>query len=668
MTKRINDDEDIVSEIGPNVFPDLFKGERFIPCLIEAIKNSRDYGANSIRISSPDLDTFVILDNGKGMGRKNRSSFMSVGMSTQQGSAQFGTGAKKLIFSHALSFSVRTVTQEDPNRVCQFACTVDKLNKMIRNTGRTKPKFLPKNQTNWPHPFNTGTEITFTLREPKRKAILRGQELADELAAFLPMKFRGIITIDGKELPDKRIIGSIFVKTIPHSQLGEVAFEIYRPEEVKKSAGRDRLFLGSGEVGEIPIHDFYLTIGSALSARFPMLFLLKEICGFISVPYLRKHAKEDRKSVNTSVADDPLTVFLVDVFRSLESEVKRTLQIESKKEDDSQGKVVSEITQLLETVYGQNLPSEAQQLSIEDGGTDEDARDDDTERQKRPLYLHVPRHEYGVNELIEVTLGCNQEIAKRYNLDFLEWSATDGIVSKPVKTGRGIELRALKVGHAKILVDLPGTPHSASVNIAVVKRRRLGFSRHRVEVTQGASVLLYLRNADTLKGNEMYLTTTGRNKPVRQDTRCITYKADMVETATVTVTDAQDARNTASCEVTVLPPETKLLVIRGIKFRVKDSPAVKIGRESAVTIVRTDAVHELLLNPENQYVATVRKHGDMQTFFVLAIGLEVARFKLVDIDQNGSEYGSVELHQLINELGLDIMNEILNGKPVASKT
>jgi hypothetical protein len=649
--------------IGDEFFLKIFGENRFVPCIVEIVKNSRDCGAQNVMIACEQKDRIVVIDDGEGMGPENQSAFISVDRSTRRGSAMFGTGAKSFIFSQTKSFVIRTVFAERPREVCIIECTIEELNRILRTAGSLNATYQPKTSKNWPYQANTGTEITFMFNDPKRTAILRGQELAEALSARLPMKFGNILRVDGKVIPEKVVIGDVFHETIEDPNLGEVTFEVYRPES-RKSAD-DALLLGSGELGEVPIVDFKLSIHPLLRDRIPSTYLLRnDVCGFISVPFLRAYAKEDRKSVSARIADEPKVAKLIDLLRRVEPRIKKCLKLESGSNEPNYEGTVQDIACLLRYVYGQTLVEKKSVLP--DQGIVEEADREGTVSSRAPFMLRLTkrRREYAVGETIDVILEVDSKFADNHDLAKLRWSVTDEILTDLKVAGRGAVLRAGKVGSGKIIVDLPDTPHSAMVNVTVVKDRKIRFAKQREVVTQGDVLTLKLRNTDVLKGDRVLLHASGRNPVAQTDALdSVTFRADIVETAIVTAVDSKDARHTASCEIEVLPRTVEVLLIRNNKFLISSLSGISSERQSTVSIIPGDDTHQMYINLSNEHAVTASQKGDLRTFLILAIGHAVAKF-ITTLNFSSRQFSSLGLMEQVEELGLEIATEILTGKPV----
>ncbi|MBI4099356.1 ATP-binding protein, partial [Candidatus Parcubacteria bacterium] len=281
--------------IGPDRFKKEFGGKGFIHCLVELVKNARDWDANSILITTGHdrQRRLQIVDNGRGMDEANRDAFVSVDMTTARGSrqsGQFGTGSKQMLFSHATAVEILTAPADDSGFAYRFNVDVDHYQAVVLAGGDFDIERLER-RTAWSHGFPTGTQLVYTLRDPASRAILRGDELAVELAARLPLLFSEIVRVDGKALPEKKIKGKPFRAVQEHPTLGRVVFELYQPERRRIEEG---LRLTAGEAGEVPIENLFSRLGPELQARFPTIFLHREVCGTISAAYLKEYANDDR--------------------------------------------------------------------------------------------------------------------------------------------------------------------------------------------------------------------------------------------------------------------------------------------------------------------------------------------------------------------------------------
>jgi hypothetical protein len=645
----------IESGIGDDYFTNTYKGKPWIHCLIELIKNSRDSGANNIQLDTSNPLILQIVDNGKGMNKPGKSAFISVARSMKQGSAMFGTGAKMLIFSHSVEFIVRTVTQEDSETVCTFRCTTEKLDELLSTHGKLDEEYEEKTTKNWPYPFPTGTEITFQLREPKRPCITRGDELASELATRLPMKFRHIVRVDGNMLPEKSIVGEIFDLKVNHPQLGNISLEIYRPSDARKET--DKLLFGSGEVGEVPALNLRQSLDATLRSRLPPIYTLNLVCGFVSIPYLRKYANEDRDSIDPNVTSDPMTPFLIDLLRAIEPQVKKCLKLESKGDPGESERALQEIHDLLQQVYGMDIKArEPTTLPLDE---DEQAGP----KPPSPFRLQLSRREFAVGEEINVVLDVDESVRKSYDLTNVTWSPfTDAHFKDIRKTGRGLRLIAAKPGRCTITADLRGSPYDANAHVLIVDRRRIHFAQSHVVVTQGTSVTLMLRNTDTLKG-EVLLNSTGNNtyRLAPEGDRAI-FNAGTPETATMTAMDSKDSSHRTTCEVEVIPPQDKVLIIRGEKFQLTGYSGLCSPETEPAIIERGNEVHSLYINLQNRHAVTASTYGDGRTFTVMAIGYEVARFLMLKECEEEGDCDTETFAKSVNQLALEITAEILQGK------
>ena len=165
---------EIQAGIGPGFLERVFGGKPFLHCLLELLKNSRDWGAARIYVLTTLANHMLrVFDDGDGMDAANRNAFASVNMTTAGGPRQSGifcTGTKWMLFSHATRVEVLTAPKDDPDYVYIFALTTDEYERLAFTQGTMVPKRVKKTNETWPYESRFGTEITYTLgqAEPQR--------------------------------------------------------------------------------------------------------------------------------------------------------------------------------------------------------------------------------------------------------------------------------------------------------------------------------------------------------------------------------------------------------------------------------------------------------------------------------------------------------------------
>ena len=456
----------IQAGIGSGFLRKVFGGKPFIHCVIELVKNCRDWGASIIKITTnAGRHLVTILDNGDGMNRANRNAFLSINMTTASGPRQSGvycTGTKQTLFSHSANVEVRTAPREEPDVVYVFSFTAEEYEQLALSSGTVEPKRLEKDKTSWPHEFPFGTEITYTLVDPESRGIYRGERLAAELTGRLPRKFRDIVQVDGTPIPEKEIVGRPFDVVLQHRQLGEVAFELYRP--VRRGQDEE-LRLAGVEIGEAPISNLNRVLPPDLKTDLPAIFLLKEVCGTITAQFIRDYANEDRFTLDAAIADNPRTRHLLGLLKEVAPEVQRCLQIKVSGMDDEKGNDESEVRELrthLRRLYNQQgePPGTGDTTPPDDGGGTDTAGD--------PAIRLTYHREVGIGETITVTVKLREDVAKNYSLNNVVWYTNRSNGANLQNTTDGITLTANTLGHGVIRADISGTPFTAVAHYEVV--------------------------------------------------------------------------------------------------------------------------------------------------------------------------------------------------------
>ena len=243
----------------------------------------------------------------------------------------------------------------------------------------------------------------------------RGERLAAELTGRLPRKFRDIVQVDGTPIPEKEIVGRPFDVVLQHRQLGEVAFELYRP--VRRGQDEE-LRLAGVEIGEAPISNLNRVLPPDLKTDLPAIFLLKEVCGTITAQFIRDYANEDRFTLDAAIADNPRTRHLLGLLKEVAPEVQRCLQIKVSGMDDEKGNDESEVRELrthLRRLYNQQgePPGTGDTTPPDDGGGTDTAGD--------PAIRLTYHREVGIGETITVTVKLREDVAKNYSLNNVVW-------------------------------------------------------------------------------------------------------------------------------------------------------------------------------------------------------------------------------------------------------
>lgn len=673
MSKKTGDDtRPIRAGIGEGFLQQIFGGKPFIHCAIELVKNCRDWGATLIVVlTNLDRQLLRIVDNGDGMDEANRDAFVSINLSTAKGPRQSGifcTGTKQMLFSHASHVEVRTAPKDDPDHVYRFSFTTDAYEQLALTCGEITPERVRKTVETWPYEHRFGTEITYTLKDPRSRSILRGEALAGELSARLPVKFRDIVRVDEEMLPPKRLAAGTkpFQLVEQHGQLGSVAFELYHPERKRRE---EELRLTAVEVGEAPMANFFRVLPEELRMRFPDVYLLPEVCGTVSAAYLKEYANEDRTTLNPAVADDPRTPHFVRMLQQLAPAVMRDLgiRIRTDTEPDADEADIAEVEALFNRRYNPTGEGPRGPVGTEaEGGEPEESGG---ESREKPAVRLTYRREFEPDETIEIAATLRDDIAASgYRVDDLHWY-TERSRARGVELADGrIRMVASELGHGVVRVELRGTPYSTVAHYEVVAQRLFRLSIPYAEIEIGSDLPVMGVNIDKLRG-EVEWELSGPGQMDVQGGRVV-YHASGEGHAVVTAFDAANPRTRATCDITVVAGKQRLICIRGHFFeRSVYTAEGTVQFAKPVTMVSGGKVHRLVMNRSARGYRAAQSRGSLAQFLAQATALAFPTFARLDLREGGmriEEFDPKDLPQFLQDCaneGYSIFEEILEDAP-----
>lgn len=657
----------IRARIGEGFLQRLFGGKSFLHCVVELVKNCRDWGATLIQITTNEgRHLFRVVDNGEGMNAANRNAFASIHLTTAHGerqAGQFCTGTKQFLFSHASHVAVVTAPEDEPEIVYHFSFTTAEYERLVLAQGEISPEKLTKTQEVWPYDFPFGTVITYTLKDPNSRSIFRGERLAEELAARLPIKLEGVVQVDGSNLPPKVVVGT-FRMSLSHAQLEEVSFEIYRPE---KRHGEEDLRLGSVEVGEAPMANLARALGD-LRDEIPPVFLLPDVCGTITVPFLRQYANEDRFTFAPEITDDPRSRLFVRLLAEVATEVQRLLKIKlsTTVDEGAEEAEVREVVSRLNTIYGKsaNRPQRFAGGEEGDSGTFGGEGGGGGGRAVDPMRLTY-RKEFEPDEPIEIEVVLRRDLKGKISLDDVQWYTDRSRAKEFARTPTGARMTAQDIGHGVIMADIPGTPFAAKAHYEVVPIRIFRITAPFMGVRVSSEVHIMTANHDKVAGQILWkLEGVGELNP--QDRRA-TYRATRAGTAVVTAYDSADAKRQATCDLTVTGEPVNLLCLRGEWFNFQHVTA-EGGEFRRPVIMRAGReVHNLFFCQNAFGFREASRQGMLRLFLLQAIAQEFpafSRFEQGGLDLNTLDPRDVPgVLQEIRTEGFEIFEEMLRGKP-----
>jgi hypothetical protein len=622
----------IQAGIGPGFFNRIFGGLTFLHCLMELIKNTRDWGAGMVWVKTEDRARLVVRDDGSGMNAANRDAFASINLTTagEGQSGTFCTGTKQFLYSMAKMVEVLTAPKDDPDYVYIFSFSTEGYEKLALSRGVLTPKRVKKTAKTWPfdHPF--GTELTYVLSNTRSKRILRGAKLAQELAARLPLKFRNVLYIDGAQLPQKDIIGEVFTYNEVDPQIGDVHMEIYRP---RKRRAEEDLRLTAVEIGEASVGNLFRVLGE-YREQFPQVFLLREVCGTMATSFLGEYAMENRTTIRAEVVDDPRIVVLLDILNRIAPDVQRALQIRMAGQvDNDVEREIASIRDICNSRYSKK-PQHSQ--GDGSGALDDDGEEGGSGGKKPPIQLSC-RREFELGETVEVTARIRKGMGK--DVSDLVWIHAHARCKDHVITDNGLTMVAAQVGVGTVTADLPSTPHSKVKAFQIVSKRVFRLSTPHATVATGGSVTISAVNADKLKGDLRWSLVGVGEIEVDKNGKRVTFTAPRYPcSATLVGYDRSDPNVRATCELTVIG-QMETLCIRDTHFMVTTYDAPGDDARPVVMNMSGDP-HQVVFNTGAPGFKEAIKAGSRRELLLFALAQEYPGFKKFDID--GMDLSSID--------------------------
>lgn len=562
---KMDDIKPIIYEIGHGFMETRYRGATFTQCVVENIKNSRDWQASKILIRTAEPSEYAIIDNGVGMSEINRNAFVSINKTTAKGSKQsgkFDTGAKMMLLAFSSRFQVVTFPKDDaqPGRGYLFGCLKSKYEGKLITGTKEKPEIIYLPSKNWPYPFETGSAITYIFEDQTRKSIHRGRKLARLLAARLPSKFHSIVEVDREPIPEKEIIGDYyrFSLTDNSSSFGHLEMELYRP---KNPTPQDKLWFGSVEIGEVIIDDFVRALNEDLRAYFPTDYLVSGICGTITCDLIKRHTNEDRKTLSDYIEDDATAVRLVQIMREHLEPIKQALQIRSgnRKDHAADEGELELLRQLFNKKFDPNDEGPPQvKLTVKKPAK---TTLPGSEKSSHAITIHGFRgeKEYELGEIVEIYATLRDDLKSEFDENDIVWhTEKSGCGSIRIK-GNSIKMKSSTIGDCELVADLPGTLHNATAHYKIVDRRFFRLSPPFAKINTGESITIHTQNVDKLSADgKISWSLKGPGRFETKDIRTVIYHAEDDEgEATLTAADTQNRDVYASCEIIISYPRPK---------------------------------------------------------------------------------------------------------------
>lgn len=627
--------------INPEVLRNTFKKADFFACFLELLKNSLDAAATTVQITTADKREFRVVDNGKGMDERGRLAYLNAGYSTGDGStsAKFGTGARMLPFSYANRVQITTVSATEPNTVYQCTFTPDELLEYYTNKRDINWVRVKKTRATWPHKHATGVDVTYTLEDPSRRGILRGdvfrRRLADRLS--IVMVESGVILVDGKSLPEKEYAADtrplVFTFENKHApKMGRVMFEFYRPARPRSGD----LTMTARLIGEVSFRKRFVgLLPEELRSQVPELFLQEGVCGLITADYLNHHVSHQRDEYQ-GAEDDAGTHWLLDLLTQVEDQVAEALKINVHHVDENDAAGHKEVVALLTSLndlYGRP------ELTPPPGGEGEGKRGvargggSAGGTSQKMAHLRLNRSEFEIGEKIVATL----EVLDGTPADF-DFLIDEALATPTYGPSKGIlRLEANALGTGKLVARHRRTGATVKATYEVVNMRWFKLQAPPAAVV-GERVRVTAHNIDKVPGGAdgIKWEADGGDISLGSDGRSVVFVAERPGHATVRAYATTDATISDELDISISRSDAKgpqSFCVRGEYFALRFDGTMGQGQFSKpVTIIRNEGyAHRLTFTTDEPGYAKASRDGVLPIYLIPFIAREFAdQFSEVD--------------------------------------
>lgn len=648
--------KEIKSGIGTGYFEQQYGGMKFMPCLIELLKNSLvDWGGSHVYITTSDLNVFTIRDDGVGMNRANQAAFISLNESTaraiRDAAGKFGSGTKGFLYSFSIGCKVITANS---GKVYNFSVLTKEVEKLLLSQGKIKSTEEKQNSSNWVFDSKNGTQITYQLK-PEAK-ILRGKKLGIELAKRLPRQMARKIFIDGQPLPDKPSKVPPFVLSEDDPYLGLVYIELD-----PSSGHSDQLLFSGGIIGEVTMPSFMEALGDK-RILIPELFSLGMVTGTISAGYLKEFANPDRASFHPTLGDDQRTMRLLELLSQQIPAIMQQLGLK-----DPRAKGLGNLNEIIEDIIaraGQQYdPVKAKKTGVEETTSPPPTRVGHGNR--RPIKIELDRNEFEIGETITATVTLSESIKsdREVSEEDVSWDVSGSLSRESRKkfVGETIQLTANKLGCGYVSAALAqGTALETSTSYLVVAQgeRKLRLNPQIVRAEEGKAITIMAVNGDKISGKPKWSIHGGRAEAFFETSELrARFMSNNHGDYEITLRDSADPNNRSVCKIEVFDSKKRLQIrdqlfeIHFFDFGTTEGP-VEIRRQGGNShIMQLNTTHPATLAAESQ--------SSLAQFLRDAIAHEFGRFWVFELSPDDyEELTSQTLARTMQTMAWEISSEL----------
>lgn len=637
QTRKLIESFYVTPQSGEDLLQTIFGSKKFIECIFELLKNANDWFATSIKLFFIKNELHIV-DNGIGLSVENMQSICNVGTSTadpKKGqTGKFGSGQKYMLFSQCTAVTIRFRRKEDLTPcVWELSFTAEEYERKYALKEVLKFDCYELDPETWPHSHSHGCHFIYTLKNPTDRSVKRGSELAKALSQELTHHKASKITVEGKPLPEKEIIGRLFShveqtnnRHYPALSPNPVIFELSRPKRKLQNEG---ITMTSTGYPEVSFAQFLSVLSLEDRDRMPRVY--HDAHGHVETNYFKNYVSDSRDSFSERIADVEETSNLIDLFIDLAPAVAEALCLKypnsSVSENDSL--VLDNIAKRANQAYdpdGLHRDIGTDGTTIAEPPVNGSAKSKGSTSHADPFQI-TSKREYEIGETVEIIVKINNP---SLSLDKLTWITEFSGCINPVVTPKGMTLHASATG--RNFVTVTGAGHVAKAEYVVVLKRMFEIQPTNYELNPGKEIKIIALNTDKLEGRQVIWTLDGVGELVPEGNRAI-YTAPQVihgmPIATVYATDSGNNARRCECLIKIVPVpgQQKLLCIGDDVFSYSISgPSFSLSENEPIYLRRNYPYNTLYLNSKAPVALAAKERGELESLLIQAISLAYPRF------------------------------------------
>lgn len=560
--------------------------------LRELVSNAGDAGANLINIVlDAKKRVFRVEDNGHGFDEEHQKGYLTLFASVKNGklgqTGQWGTGRTKAM-AFAPELKVFSVSSGFPNGT-QTTLTRAMLQELFIKHAVEGEWIDDAKLPEWWHleKRQTGSAIVIEINDEDWRYVPSPESIIAELARYLKISVAEKVTVNGKKLQKRDIVGEPIRRIFGAEELGTELFaafggsvevELFIPAGTQQSDEEVRL---GGHHPICPLKQLIKQIGDPdLTGSIPKILLNKVIVGDLFFPNLNSHVGEDRESLKDSVLkgfhlhmidflSNILGPIVVDTFERHETDRVR----------DEHAATLRSFVSTFNLATGMDADVARH---LQKGKSTKGSGTGSTDIVDAPIVVN--RRE------VELCPGDTQtlKVIRLNGVDekHLEWIETTGGQEKHLANSSSFSYIAEALGTFVIVVrDKTRPTISVDVTIQVERKKSLVITPGKARIERGGSQDFRVRYSDATSGSlrwEVLTAKGGKATGVRlQNSKGLAVTLEVGDSAplgkyTLRVTDSKDVSITAETDFMIhqdIPPD--LLMIDGMYYRVSASNSLQ---------------------------------------------------------------------------------------------